>query len=214
MNRVTLKSLILTLLLGLGIVSKEFSSSAAQVSTKEDEQGSTAAVSSPVEAADNPMARPEVSQEMSILIDVFLQMRLAGKLIEKRDWQKTLVVQQQVIERLDELLRSVQPPASQPPQPQRPPSQQEKSLSPNPEQPLRQPEAAQSPPTETADQQSNDQAEPQTEELRRILRGLWGQLPERIRSQVSETIAEHFLPQYAPLIEQYYRRLAETLQPP
>lgn len=40
----------------------------------------------------------------------------------------------------------------------------------------------------------------------------WGSLPDRLRDQVRSTRVEQFLPKYARLIEQYYKRLAEESQ--
>jgi hypothetical protein len=164
-------------------------------------------------AAQPGASAAEVSRETSILMDVFLQMRLAGKLLEKKDWQKTVAVQEEIVARLDELLRSAAPPSSPPPGGQRERRQEEQSA-PNPEasQQVQQPTRSQ--PTETTGEKAQEEHGPQTAQLREILRGLWGQLPERVRSQVSETLAEQFLPQYAPLIEQYYRRLSEMASPP
>lgn len=49
----------------------------------------------------------------------------------------------------------------------------------------------------------------QQELLRRMN---WGSLPDRLRDQVRSTRVEQFLPKYARLIEQYYKRLAEESQ--
>lgn len=213
MKRLGSKSWIFTQILGLAILVCISPTMVAGENESAKEKEGVSVTSLPPGVRGDHTGGAEVSREMSILIDVFLNMRLAGQLMEKGDWQKTLLVQQQVIERLDELLRFAPPPASQPPQPQTQLSQQEEATAPSPDQSVTQLEKAQSSPTETVGKQGKEGAETQTEELRRILRGLWGQLPERVRNQVSETIAEQFLPQYAPLIEQYYRRLAETLQP-
>jgi len=47
------------------------------------------------------------------------------------------------------------------------------------------------------------------EELRHLIRDVWGQLPQRAREQLLQSPPEEFLPKYEILIEQYYRRLAE-----
>lgn len=49
----------------------------------------------------------------------------------------------------------------------------------------------------------------QQELLRRMN---WGSLPERLRDQVRSSRVERFLPKYAQLIEQYYKRLADETQ--
>ncbi len=145
--------------------------------------------------------------EMSAIVDIFFQMRLAGRLMEQRDWQKTLTVQEQIIARLDELLRhnqpSAPPPATSPmPEPEASSQQQDvQSAKPS--------EQAQSPASGEVNDGQTQQTVDHWQEVRSVLRGLWGQLPDRLRSQIPETLAEEFLPRYAPLIRQYYRRLAE-----
>lgn len=48
---------------------------------------------------------------------------------------------------------------------------------------------------------------------RELLRRMnWGSLPERLRNQVRSARVEQFLPKYASLIEQYYKRLADESQ--
>ena len=42
-----------------------------------------------------------------------------------------------------------------------------------------------------------------------LVRGLWGQLPERQREQILQPLREEFLPAYRKLIAEYYRRLAD-----
>lgn len=155
----------------------------------------------------------EVSRETSVLIDVFLQMRLASELMRQDDWQKSAAVQAQVIARLDELLK--RPPSQAPPSSGRAPQPMAdvKPVTPEP-QPTAQPQQAKTAPTGQVGSDPTASGQNQLEELRSILRGLWGELPERVRAQVSETLAEEFLPRYAPLIREYYRRLAELSSPP
>lgn len=47
------------------------------------------------------------------------------------------------------------------------------------------------------------------QQMRAVLRELWGRLPERARQQMLELPVEEFLPQYEAMIEEYFRRLAE-----
>lgn len=42
-----------------------------------------------------------------------------------------------------------------------------------------------------------------------VVKHLWGQLPERSRTQMLQTFSDEFLPKYEQDIEQYYRRLSE-----
>lgn len=47
------------------------------------------------------------------------------------------------------------------------------------------------------------------DQMRAVLRELWGRLPERARQQMLELPVEQFLPEYEEMIEEYFRRLAE-----
>lgn len=47
------------------------------------------------------------------------------------------------------------------------------------------------------------------EQMKGLLKDLWGQLPAKAREQMLQSSPEEFLPKYELLIEDYYRRLAE-----
>jgi len=51
------------------------------------------------------------------------------------------------------------------------------------------------------------------EQVRAIIKELWGELPEREREQMLESPPTEFLPKYELLIEGYFRRLAEEKTP-
>jgi hypothetical protein len=42
---------------------------------------------------------------------------------------------------------------------------------------------------------------------------VWGHLPESVRQELAATPADQFVPKYRPLIEAYYKRLAEESRP-
>lgn len=50
---------------------------------------------------------------------------------------------------------------------------------------------------------------PDMEQMKGLLKDLWGQLPEKAREQMLQSSPEQFLPKYELLIEDYYRKLAE-----
>lgn len=56
--------------------------------------------------------------------------------------------------------------------------------------------------------------QPNMEEMRTLMKSLWGELPEREREQMLQLPVEEFLPKYEVLIEQYFQRLSEQQQPP
>lgn len=52
---------------------------------------------------------------------------------------------------------------------------------------------------------------PSPEQLPALFGHAWGQLPEQVRQQlIQQWSREQFLPEYAPMIEQYFRRLTEA----
>lgn len=52
------------------------------------------------------------------------------------------------------------------------------------------------------------------ERLQSLMKRVWGSLPERAREQVLQLPAETFMPQYETLIEDYFRRLSDSNNPP
>jgi hypothetical protein len=55
----------------------------------------------------------------------------------------------------------------------------------------------------------NDKQSALTNMLEAVDKKVWGSLPPRQREQLLQLRGEEFLPQYQPLIEEYYRRLSE-----
>jgi hypothetical protein len=55
----------------------------------------------------------------------------------------------------------------------------------------------------------DDVRKPDMEQMKGLLKDIWGQLPEKAREQMLQSSPEQFLPKYELLIEDYYRRLSE-----
>jgi len=51
--------------------------------------------------------------------------------------------------------------------------------------------------------------QPETADVKDLLRRIWGHLPEKLRDEMQASVGEQFLPKYERLIEEYYKRLAE-----
>ncbi|HTU27650.1 MAG TPA: hypothetical protein VMF30_19725 [Pirellulales bacterium] len=64
--------------------------------------------------------------------------------------------------------------------------------------------------TERLGQAQARQATP--EEIRSLMKDVWGQLPAREREQMLQSPPEQFLPKYELLLEKYYKRLADEQQ--
>jgi hypothetical protein len=70
------------------------------------------------------------------------------------------------------------------------------------------------PSTKPAQQSSQRPAEkktvkPDPEEMKNLIKDLWGELPPNVREQMMQNPTEQFVPQYESMIEEYYRRLSE-----
>ena len=50
---------------------------------------------------------------------------------------------------------------------------------------------------------------PDMADMRDVLKGVWGLLPERQREQMLQSYEEQFLPKYEQMIADYFRSLAE-----
>ena len=58
----------------------------------------------------------------------------------------------------------------------------------------------------------SEKVPPTADELRGLMKDVWGQLPAHQREQMLQSPPEQFLPKYELLLEKYYRRLAEQEQ--
>jgi hypothetical protein len=71
-------------------------------------------------------------------------------------------------------------------------------------------QSADSPAQDSAKGARRDQPrKPEMADTRDILKGVWGQLPERQREQMLQSYEEQFLPKYEQMIADYFRSLAE-----
>jgi hypothetical protein len=69
---------------------------------------------------------------------------------------------------------------------------------------------ADAPARESTKQPREDQVrKPDMADMRDVLKGVWGQLPERQREQMLQSYEEQFLPKYEQMIADYFRSLAD-----
>lgn len=67
------------------------------------------------------------------------------------------------------------------------------------------------PPRDSTDRIERGDAEmAETADVKDVLRRMWGHLPDKVRDQMQSSLSEEFLPKYQRLIEEYYKRLAES----
>lgn len=168
-----------------------------------------AAGGQPAGEASAPAANP--------LADVARHMRDAqGRLARADSGPQTQTIQDQIVARLDELIRRTQSQcrqraaspraasgvAARKPVPQQRPGQR-------PSQGARQPDTKPVTNPNAAPGHADPQR-PTPEEIRGMLEALWGELPPADRQQMLELpVGELFLPGYQWWIEQYFRSLAE-----
>jgi len=157
-----------------------------------------------------------VSEEEQPLLEIARQMRMVQRRIGQYDsGSVTQGIQHQILADLDRLIqqarRACRPgtPSSAKPQQvaSRTPVRQPGSQPSAARQPSRQPGSTSTP---REGQTEASTAGPQMEQLRELVKNLWGELPARARQQMLESFDEAFVPKYRLLIEQYFRRLAEA----
>ena len=148
-----------------------------------------------------------VSEEENPLLDIARQMRQAEGLISRTEsGDPTQEVQGQIVSRLEELInkaRSCCKPCS--------PSQ----CSPKVGQPKKKQGTGRGKPTQK--RVANPNALPgkaeatalSKDQMRELIKSVWGELPETEREQMLESAGDAFLPKYQLLIELYFRRLIE-----
>jgi hypothetical protein len=154
-----------------------------------------------------------VSEEENPLLDVARQMRQAEGLIsENESGDPTQAVQRQIVARLDELIkkaRSCCKPCS--------PSQCSPKVAAR--QKVRQPKSksgkGRGKPTQKRATNPNtlpgkaDATALTKDQMRELIKSVWGELPATEREQMLERAGDAFLPKYQLLIELYFRRLIE-----
>jgi DNA primase len=169
-------------------------------------------------ASDDTPAGPDPQQDP--LGYISQSMREIEQLVPDRKQQKlTEELQKRVVADLDALIEQAQ---KQQQQQQASQSQNQRQTSQR--QSIQQPRSSGSSSTSsqpsskpTSDSSSRlhkaEQARPDPELLRGLMKDAWGHLPQRDREQMRQVAPERFLPQYELMIERYYRRLAEERAP-
>jgi hypothetical protein len=156
-------------------------------------------------------------EEENPLLEIARQMRLAeGLIAQSKSGPHTQGVQKEIVASLDELIKQARSqcqkcgasqcspktaPRQQVAQPKQKPSEGRGKPS---QKPVRNPIT------------KPGQAEPSgltLEQVKDLIKAVWGELPESEREQMLQSAGDEFLPKYEPLIELYFRRLAEQREP-
>jgi len=156
-----------------------------------------------------------VSEEESPLLEVARQMRSAEARLGRSDCgPATQNVQDEIVARLEELLKQARCGGSAASQPTQSQSQQVASRRPV-DQPKQRPgegvqktspKPVRNPQTRAG---SSAAQHPDMGQMRDLLKQVWGELPPGQREQMLQCPVEEFLPKYELLIEAYFKRLAE-----
>ncbi len=177
--------------------------------------------SPPESANDRP---PAVDEAPNPLLVVRQRMLTAAQLLSQGAVDvQTQTVQQDIVQRLDELIAQFEPPAgSASPTPQAPDQEsgqqsqapstarqapgrsQQQSSGPTDAPAAAQPTGSSASPTAQGEPARVDLADPKA-----LQQSVWGHLPEKLRTQMQSRMVEEFLPSYREQIEDYFKALLE-----
>lgn len=156
-------------------------------------------------------------EEENPLLEIARQMRLVEELIaQSESGQQTQGVQKEIVASLDELIKQArsqcQKSSASQCSPKTSPRRQVTQPKPKPGEGRGKP--TQKPATNPITKPG--QAEPSgltLDQVRDLIKAVWGELPESKREQILQWAGDEFLPKYEPLIELYFKRLAEQREP-
>ncbi len=155
-----------------------------------------------------------VSEQSNPLLEIARQMQLAGQRILKNDsGADTQDLQTEIVKDLDAMIEQARKNCRQ----CKPGSSQKQQTAAR--RPIGQPNSKQGAPgTNSAENPTGSSNRPSgngpgtttdLEQVKAVIKDIWGQLPPGMREQMLQSPPEEFLPKYERLIEQYFRHLAE-----
>lgn len=143
------------------------------------------------------------------LAEIAQRMKQVERRISNRETSSRLqAMQQDIVAELDRLIQQMQQQPSGGQSKGSPSSSSQQSSSQSSvsgAQESKRPATDSAPRLGKADGESTDLAE-----MQKMLDEVWGHLPARVREQMQNATVEQFLPKYERLIEEYYKRLAES----
>jgi len=167
----------------------------------------------PDRSIDRELGAAATPESENPMLEIARQMREVEALIDGRDsGQRTQKVQQQIIDDLDKLIEqakknckkcgggqcNAQASARSSVKPAKP-KQGSRPGKPNSKHVQR----------STATPGTGTPTRPDMQQMREVMKRLWGELPPKVREQMLQLPVEEFLPKYELLIEAYFRRMAE-----
>ncbi len=161
------------------------------------------------------LGQSAVDEARNPLLGIARSMRLVEGLIdENRSGKQTQDIQDDIITDLDALLKRAKKKCQSCSSQCQSVAQRKPTDQPKPSQPKEGSAKPKPATTSNAKPGKADGAAPDMAEMMAVIKQVWGELPEKERQQMLQSSVEEFLPKYAELIEQYYRRLAEGRKEP
>lgn len=150
-----------------------------------------------------------IDEMQNPLLGIARSMRLAEGLIDRADsGQVTQKVQAEIVADLDKLLKQAQKKCQACASPSQSTAERKPDAQPKPGEPKEgKPDAKPSTTSNAKPGKAEGQLGNMAEAIA-VIKQVWGELPEQQRQEMLQLSVEEFLPKYADLIEQYYKRLA------
>ncbi|MHB8900606.1 MAG: hypothetical protein ACYC6Y_17790 [Thermoguttaceae bacterium] len=161
------------------------------------------------------LGQAAVDEVQNPLLGIARSMRLAEGLIDDNEsGEKTQQIQGEIVADIDALLKRAQKKCQSCASPSQSASRRQRPEQPDPSKPK---EGDPDPKPATTGGTPSGKTEGQAPDMAKMLaviKQVWGELPEQERQRMLQSSIEEFLPKYADMIEQYYKRLAEDRKEP
>lgn len=164
----------------------------------------------------NQLGAAAVPEESTRLFEIARQMRAVENLIGKADsGTETRQLQGEIVTSLDDLIRQARQRSRQASPSQANP---QASVRQQVQQPPPKPEPSSDNHQQNSDEENGEEPEepdkpetrrPDMDQMKQLIKSVWGNLPEKERERMLEWVGEEFLPKYELLIEKYFQRLTE-----
>ncbi len=161
------------------------------------------------------LGQAAVDEVQNPLLGIARSMRLVEGLIgENEAGEKTQKIQAEIVADIDTLLKRAQKKCQSCANQSQSVAQREPTEQPKPSQPKEGKPGTQPATTSNVKPGKADSQAPDMAEMMAVIKQVWGELPEKERQQMLQSSIEEFLPKYADMIEQYFKRLAEDRKEP
>ncbi len=161
------------------------------------------------------LGQAAVDEAQNPLLGIARSMRLAEGLIDENEsGEKTQKIQAEIIADIDTLLKRAQKKCQSCASQSQSVAQREPTEQPKPSKPKEGNSSPKPATTSNVKPGKTDGQTPDMAEMIAVIKQVWGELPEKERQQMLQSSIEEFLPKYADMIEQYYKRLAEDRKEP